>query len=121
MYKVYDVMCRSALKLMNGNRGKMCAQAGHAYLHSFWDSEKRFPETAQAYRHSDHARKITLVVDTEEELVELYKSYHGLCGVALIKDAGFTVFNEPTITCLGIGPIHQDDVGEDLKSLRLLT
>ena len=23
---------------MNGVRGKMCTQAGHAYLHAFWDA-----------------------------------------------------------------------------------
>ena len=23
---------------MNGNRGKLVAQAGHAYLHSYWDA-----------------------------------------------------------------------------------
>lgn len=121
MYKIYDIVCKEALKKMNGNRGKMSSQAGHAYLHAWWDAEKRFPDAAQAYRDSNHAVKITLVVDTEEELKELLRAYYDVCGVAFIKDAGFTVFKEPTVTCLGIGPIHVDDIGEDLKSLKLLT
>lgn len=121
MYKIYDIVCKEALKKMNGNRGKLCSQAGHAYLHSWWDAQKRFPEAAKAYQDSQHAKKITCVVETEKELEELLRAYYDVCGVAFIKDAGFTVFKEPTVTCLGIGPIHEDDIGDDLKSLKLLT
>lgn len=106
---------------MNGIRGKMVAQGGHAYLHASWDAEKRFPEDLQGYRDSDHARKITVRVDTEAQLVDLMNAYKDKCGVSLVKDSGFTVFKEPTVTCLGIGPIKEDDVGEDLKSLKLFS
>jgi hypothetical protein len=27
------------------------------------------------------------------------------------------VFNEPTVTVLGLGPLHHDDKGDDLKAL----
>lgn len=106
---------------MNGIRGKMCTQAGHAYLHSYWDGAHRFPESANAYFGTDHAYKITLIVDTVADLEVLYNTYKDKCGVSLIKDAGFTVFTEPTVTCLGIGPIFENDVGEDLKSLKTFT
>ncbi len=67
------------------------------------------------------AYKIVVVVDTVAELEELATAYKNEdCGVALIKDAGFTVFNEPTTTCLGIGPIREENIGEDLKALKLL-
>lgn len=105
---------------MNGNRGKMGTQAGHAYLHTFWDSEKRFPLAAQEYRNEKHAKKITLVVDTIAELEILKDAYSDICGVSLVTDAAFTVFSEPTTTCLGIGPIGDELVGEDLKALKVL-
>jgi peptidyl-tRNA hydrolase len=126
---MYTIFARESIVKMNGNRGKMCTQAGHAYLHAFWDSAKRFqgehgfaedqPSDAERYQDSDHAYKITLVVDTVEELVVLRNKYQPICGVSLVTDAGFTVFNEPTTTCLGLGPISENDIGEDLKSLKL--
>jgi len=121
MYKMYAVMSMEAVKKMNGIQGKMITQGGHAYVHAGWDADKRFPEAMQAYKDSDHARKITVRVDTDAELFELLEAYKKVCGVSLVKDSGFTVFSEPTITCLGIGPIHESDIGEDLKALKLFS
>ena len=120
-YKLYCIISKEAVKKISGIRGKMMTQAGHAYLHSFWDSEKRFPQYAKAYQNSDHAYKITLVVDTDEELLTLQNDYKNICGVSLVTDAGFTVFKEPTTTCLGIGPIPEDLIKENLKSLKTFT
>jgi peptidyl-tRNA hydrolase len=119
--KMYCIFARESIDKMKGIRGKMCTQAGHAYLHGFWDSAKRFPEHAQAYVASDHAYKITLIVPTVSDLEQLFESYKDKCGVTLVKDAGFTVFNEPTVTCLGIGPIPEDLIGEDLKTVKTFT
>lgn len=132
--KMYCIFSKEAVDLMKGNRGKLAAQAGHAYLHAAWDSAARFrfqrgadtdwSRTYQRgiiddYKKSERAYKICLSVPTEKELIELHEKYKKICGVALIKDAGFTVFEEPTITCLGIGPIYESDIGEDLKSLKV--
>lgn len=120
---------------MNGIRGKMCTQAGHAYLHAFWDAtrknvlndfdldliqEKKMAQ-AVAYQNSERAYKITLIVDTVEELKELQEKYKDICGTSLVTDAGFTVFNEPTTTCLGLGPISEDNIGDDIKNLKTFT
>lgn len=118
--KMYCVFSKEALLKMNGVRGKLAAQAGHAYLHAFWDSTLRYPEHASMYQESIHAKKIALVVDTEKELYELMEYYKDICGVSLVEDAGFTIFKEPTITCLGIGPIAESNVGRYLASLPLL-
>ena len=119
--KMYCVFSAEAVKAMKGSRGKLGAQAGHAFLHSFWCAVDKFPQYAQAYRNSDHAYKISLVVDTEEELKNLQKAYMDVCGTSLVTDAGFTVFDKPTTTCLGIGPIPEELIGEDLKALKVLT
>jgi peptidyl-tRNA hydrolase len=119
-YKIYTVVSREAMAKMGDEVGKMFAQGGHAALHAWWDSFTRFPLFAKAYRDSQHAFKITLVVDTDAELEALYEAFQPICGVSLVRDAGFTVFKEPTITCLGIGPIADEDRGAlaDLKTLR---
>lgn len=123
--KMYCIFSKEALKKMNGIRGKLASQAGHAYLHAFWDAYKNghYAEAASdadEYR-SGRAYKITLVVDTDEELLALFRAYHGYCGTALIEDAGFTVFKEPTITCLGIGPIRESRTDSILRGLKTLT
>lgn len=118
--KMYCVFARESLAKMGGNRGKMSAQAGHAFLHAYWSAETHFPEDAECYRNSDRAYKITLAVDTVEQLNELASAYKSKCGVAMVTDAAFTVFDEPTTTCLGIGPIHPDLIGDDLKALKVL-
>ena len=125
MYKMYCIFARESIAKMNGNRGKLAAQAGHAYLHAFWDANKLSSETskvvqAQGYWNSSRAYKIALVVDTVEELKELHEAYKSVCGVSLVTDAAFTVFEEPTTTCLGIGPIHVDNIGDDIKALKVL-
>ena len=135
---------------MNGLRGKMTSQAGHAFLHSYWDAKKPYagpwwdqhssiPDTlqilsykrefaicsmkhsqAREYEASDKSYKISLMVDTVEDLVTLQNKYKYICGTSLVTDAGFTVFNgESTTTCLGIGPISEEHIGDDLSSLKL--
>ena len=118
--KMYCLVAADALKKMNGVRGKLGTQTGHAYLCAFWDAEKRFPKHAQAYRDTTHAYKITLVVDTVDDLKEFEAAYKDVCGTKLITDAGFTVFNEPTTTCLGLGPIPENLIGDDLQGLKTL-
>lgn len=133
--KMYCIFAMESIKKMGGNRGKLAAMSGHAYLHAFWDATQKIkfedsppkhPQNmnkliqAQAYRESKHAYKICLVVDTVTELETLYNAYKDVCGVSLVKDAGFTVFDEPTVTCLGLGPISEDNIGDDIKALKVL-
>jgi peptidyl-tRNA hydrolase len=147
-YKMYCIFAKESVAKMNGIRGKMCTQAGHAYLHAFWDGVQAYEgpwwdeenikdedrqkinayritaqkrEQAIAYQNSDHAYKITLIVDTVDELKALQEKYKDICGTSLVTDAGFTVFNEPTTTCLGLGPISEDNIGDDLKALKTFT
>ena len=126
---MYCIFAKESVQKMNGIRGKMCTQAGHAYLHAFWDaispviSDERNMKLEQAYdyRMSDRAYKITLVVDTVDDLKALQEKYKDVCGTSLVTDAGFTVFNEPTTTCLGLGPIAEGNIGDDIKSLKTFT
>lgn len=140
--KMFCIVSREALKAMNGNRGKLAAQAGHAYLHAYWDAEERFPRgeasdpeydpltgglkktitppAHREYRYSGKAKKVCLVVETTAELSTLCEAYRPVCGVSLVTDAGLTCFDGPTTTCLGIGPIRDEDVGDDLKVLKVL-
>lgn len=129
-YRMYCIVSKEALDAMNGNRGKLAAQAGHAFLHAYWDAEERFPEAVKGYRGSEVKEvggkltggvvKITLVVPTTKELETLSYDYYLWCGTSLVRDSGRTVFKEPTVTCLGLGPIREDHIKDDLKALKIL-
>lgn len=134
--KLYCIFARESLTKMNGNRGKMAAQAGHAYLHAWWDANyapNAEPFTteevlianckakqAQEYYSNPRAYKICLVVDTVDELKAIQEEYKDICGTSLVTDAGFTVFDEPTTTCLGLGPLRDSLKTETLAKLKTL-
>ena len=129
MIKMYAIFARETLKQMQFE-GKLASQAGHAYLHAWWDAENRLKEefipwndeghtgricrtlyyedVMYSYKHNNDARKISLVVDTVDELKELYETFRPHMGATLVEDCGYTVFSEPTITCVGLGPISAD-------------
>lgn len=119
--RLYCVMSMEAIKKMQGSRGKLGTQAGHAYLHAFWNAEDAFPEAAGAYKGSDAAYKITLRVETDDELVAIYDAHAGVCGRTKVEDAGHTIFNGvKTLTCIGLGPIRRSELlagAGDLKGL----
>ncbi len=129
--KMYAIFARETLTQMQFE-GKLAAQAGHAYLHAWWDAEDRlqhrevevkghmnstgvievltdyYNNVMYPYKNSDDARKIALVVDTVQELRELYEQFRPHMGATLVEDCGYTVFSEPTITAVGLGPIPSD-------------
>lgn len=126
--KMYSIFARETLEKMEFE-GKLAAQAGHAFLHAWWDAEERLKfrsierkygdpprivysdywyNVMQPYKNGNDARKITLVVDTVQELEDLYEKFRPHMGATLVEDCGYTVFSEPTITAVGLGPIPSD-------------
>jgi peptidyl-tRNA hydrolase len=102
------------------NLGKLSAQAGHAYLHAWWDAMERFPKRARQYRYSQSAVKIALHTGTNEELEALYERFREYAGATLVLDAGRTIFGKPTITFVGIGPITEHAFKYHAPVLKLL-
>ena len=114
--RLYAIINKEALKAAGGSRGKMMAQAGHAFLHAYWDAEQRFPERARAYREG-RAKKIVLAVDDDAALREIASRVEGV-GFTLVEDAAQTVFKSPTVTAIGLGPIDKEELPEWLTGLR---
>lgn len=141
--KMYCIFSKESIEAMGGNRGKMAAQAGHAYLHAYWDAEEALEYHKNRFAFLNHkedelaeqrytyilneykngksgATKICLIVDTNEQLQQLQQAYKNKTGTSLVVDSGKTVFNgQSTITCLGIGPIDDNGVGDDLRQLKV--
>lgn len=132
-YKMYCIFANESILKMGGNRGKMSSMAGHAYLHSYWDAMGCHSPThirhkvnlykyeqAYSYVNSKSAIKITLIVDTVQQLIDIQNSYSMICGTSLVKDSAKTVFKEPTIVCLGVGPIAEYNIKDDIRNLKVL-
>ena len=135
--KMYAIFCRETLQKMKFE-GKLAAQAGHAYLHAWWDAEDRlkydsspfgdyelslyYNDVMKPYRNGNDARKVSLVVDTVQELEELYEQFRPHMGATIVDDCGYTVFDCTTTTAVGLGPIPSDWTKgtrlEDLNTLK---
>ncbi|HZX44177.1 MAG TPA: peptidyl-tRNA hydrolase Pth2 [Candidatus Nanoarchaeia archaeon] len=108
------ILVRQDLKLP---KGKLAVQVAHAsstaLIKSHKDDIKRW--------HSEGMKKAALKVENLDELLK-YKQLAEDAGLitALIEDAGKTVVEPGTITCLGIGPDKEDKIDKITGSLKLV-
>ena len=108
------ILVRQDLKMP---KGKLVAQACHASVQATLKSNKGKVEEWEF----NGMKKVALKVKDLSEL----KKYMGKAKaqklkIALIKDAGKTVFNKPTITCLAIGPDTDEIIDSVTSDLKLL-
>lgn len=146
---IQTIVMRSMFPAENGTTrklrtGKYCAQASHASMAFLSNKFRSAKETTVGYIGAGgygtktlsvpeqlteeeeiwingSFTKICLYVKTEEELLEIYnKAKEAGLTVHLITDSGFTEFNEqPTHTCLAIGPHYKSKIDEITKNLEL--
>lgn len=116
------IVIRKDLKMKGG---KLAAQACHAsenFLIRHLTNKKNIVilDKATIQWISTGTKKVVLRVDSEEELLEIYKqALAAKLKVHLVKDAGHTVFKEPTITCCAIGPEYVEKFNAITGKLKL--
>jgi PTH2 family peptidyl-tRNA hydrolase len=118
------IVFRNDLKMPTG---KAIAQGAHASMKVFFDRisdldplngfDEGYPFITIPVTPEMHAwicgifTKITLGCDSETELQALYEAAKAKdLPCSLIQDAGKTVFNVPTVTCIAIGPAKSDQI-----------
>lgn len=108
------ILVREDLKLP---KGKLAAQCSHASVDSVIKSDKKIVELWK----KEGGKKIVLKVKDEKELFK-YKQMAEDFGLktALIKDAGHTVVEPGTITCLGIGPDEEEKIDRISGKLKMM-
>ena len=113
MYKQV-ILAREDLKLP---KGKLAAQSSHASVDATLKSDKKMVDLWK----KDGGKKIVLKVKDEKELFK-YKQIAEDNGLktALIKDAGHTVVEPGTITCLGIGPDSEEKIDGITGNLKMM-
>ena len=108
------ILVRTDLKLP---KGKMAVQCSHASTESLLRSHK---DDISKWR-SEGMKKVVLKVEDDKELFK-YKQLAEDIGlvVALITDAGRTVVEPGTITCLGIGPDKEEKIDKITAKLKMV-
>lgn len=111
------VLVRTDLKLP---KGKLAAQAGHACVDSVLLSLKRDKEKVSRWR-DEGMKKVVLKVADEKELLKLFQQAKDQGLVAcIITDAGRTIVEPGTRTCVGIGPDDEDAIDSVTGKLSIM-
>jgi len=102
---------------LNLPKGKLSAQVAHAAVDASSKSDKK---NMDLWKKSG-GKKIVLKVNDEKELFR-YKQMAEDAGLktALITDAGHTVVEPGTITCLGIGPDEEEKIDRVTGKLKMM-
>jgi len=108
------ILVRMDLKLP---KGKLAVQVAHAAVEAFYRSNK---ETAKRWR-AEGMKKVVLEVANLEEMYK-YKQQAEDLGLitAVITDAGHTVVEPGTTTCVAIGPDEEEKIDKVTKQLKIL-
>ncbi|MAG60410.1 aminoacyl-tRNA hydrolase [archaeon] len=108
------ILVRNDLKLP---RGKLAAQAAHASVEATLRSDAAI---VREWRSQGMA-KIVLKVDNEKQLLSYFqKAKDDGITASLITDAGHTVVEPGTKTCVGIGPDDEHKIDFLTAKLKLL-
>jgi PTH2 family peptidyl-tRNA hydrolase len=100
--------------------GKLAAQAAHASLMSYLESEKVDVRVAEKWLREGE-KKIILKVNDEKSLERLHAAFrYKKIPCAIVSDAGLTQLPPGTKTALGIGPWESSEIDAYTASLKLL-
>lgn len=124
-----DLRCylvvRTDLPGLNG--GKLCSHAGHAFANTLLVAMQSHPERVTAYLGGGPTTRLTqgqTRITLGGTLAQIQRLVDDLAAAGLphclVDDAGLTVFDGPTTTCLAFGPILPDERPAFAKRLRLL-
>jgi len=131
-----DLRTKNGQKLPMGKEGAQIAHAAMAFLGRQFEShlaarpfkkDRNVPtyitipvHEAEASWFVNSYRKVVVVANDEAELLEIYeKAKAAGLEAHLITDSGYTCFEEPTHTCVGIGPDFADRIDPITGHLKL--
>jgi PTH2 family peptidyl-tRNA hydrolase len=113
MYKQV-ILARMDLKLPEG---KLAVQVAHASVDAVLHTSKAVVEEWAG----EGMKKVVLKVKDDKELLEFNeKARQAKLPHSLIRDAGRTVVEPGTMTCVGIGPAEEDKIDAITGKLKML-
>ena len=108
------ILVRDDLKLP---KGKLAAQCAHAAVDAAFKSDK---ERVKEWRNQGMAKIVLKVADLKE--LYFYNDQAKALGfvTSVIEDAGKTVVEPGTVTCLAIGPDKEDKIDKLTGKLKMV-
>lgn len=113
MELVQYIIVNNSLKMDKGKTAAQCAHASVSVL------DKVDEDTVNDWKHLG-MKKVVLKVNSTEELVGLFEKVKKHLPCALITDAGRTQIEPGSKTCVGCGPVSEEDGQKYFKDLKLL-
>lgn len=107
------ILVREDLKLP---KGKASAQVAHAAVEAAHRSDK---EKVKAWRAAGMAKIVLKVADETTLLAYHQRAKEAGLTTALITDAGRTVVDPGTLTCMGVGPDEEEKLDDLFRGLKL--
>jgi len=108
------ILVRHDLKLP---KGKLATQVAHASVEAILRSH---PDLVEDWRLQGMKKIVLKVKDRTELFAYKRKAEDANLVVALISDAGKTVVDPGTITCLGIGPDKEEKIDTITGNLKMV-
>jgi len=108
------ILARQDLQLP---KGKLAAQAAHAAVEAVLESEQK---KVKAWCDQGMPKIVLKVKDEKELLLYFQKAKDAGIKAVLITDAGHTVVEPGTKTCVGIGPDDEKAIDKITKELGLM-
>ena len=111
------IVVRTDLKMP---KGKTAVQAAHASVEAVLKSLKHNKTMVETWRKHG-MKKVVLKVENEQELIKYMQCAkdNGLI-TAMITDAGRTIVEPGTKTCIAIGPDDEDKIDAVTGNLKML-
>lgn len=97
-------------------KGKMAVQVAHASVDASLKSEK---DIINEWKKQGMKKVVLKVKDLEELYKYLQEAKDSGLKTALIKDAGRTVLNPGTVTCISIGPDDEKKIDKITGKLKI--
>ncbi len=117
MYK-QAIIVRSDLKLP---KGKLAVQVAHASVENVLKMLNTGNSSIIKEWQQEGMKKVVLKVKSLDKLLEKFnEAKSNGFAVSLIKDAGKTVVEPGTITCLAIGPDKEERIDNIVGELKLI-
>ena len=115
------IVIRKDLKMRRGKECCMSAHASNKFIIEALKSGREFTPAEKDWLFEKSFRKICVIVNSEEELLELYEKAKA-AGIEsqIIQDSGKTEFHGvPTYTALALGPDEESKFEELTGHLKL--
>ena len=99
--------------------GKLAGQAGHGFATAMMLHLNKYPDEVNTYYIQNQTKIVLRCKNLDALLRAKNEVLNAELTHFLVTDAAHTVFAEPTITCMAIGPCYREDLPKFISKMQL--